>query len=322
MLLSCGDALIDFIPTKTKDDQNAYQPLVGGSCLNVAITMARLGVPTGFLGALSNDFLGDMIAEHATASGVHLQYASRLPFPTTTAFVKLAAREPQYVFYDIGTASRNWTHRSGSTMFSDVNAVHFGSTTLVHDDMAARTLSVLKEAKGRSTISFDPNCRPGLVRDQKRYLLTIEEFARNSDIVKMSGTDFEFLYGHRDYEKKASQFFSSGVSLLFITRGGQSTIAYHRSGTFAEVDVRQIRERDTVGAGDTFQGALLAALNENGRLGPAGSLELSEWDLEKLARFASDCAGMTCERVGADPPYKHELPPSWWSDAKMLSRSS
>ena len=317
MLLSCGDALIDFIPQKTQDNDDAFRPLIGGSCLNVAVTMARLGAPAGFLGALSDDFLGDMIADHASASGVSLDRTSRLPLPATTAFVKLATGEPQYVFYDSGTAARNWQYVSGAIIFSEVEAIHFGSTTLVHDDLAARTFSVLQEAKGLSTISFDPNCRPGLVQDRKRYLITIENFARSSDIVKMSGTDFEFLYGHRDYEQKASQLFSSGVTIFFVTRGGKSTIAYHRSGAFAEVKVRKIQERDTIGAGDTFQGALLVALNENGRLGPAGSLDLSEWDLEKLTRFASDCAGLTCERVGADPPRKHELPQSWWSAVNL-----
>ena len=43
MMLSCGDALVDFLPVKAVDGRDAVVPAVGGSCLNVAVGMARLG---------------------------------------------------------------------------------------------------------------------------------------------------------------------------------------------------------------------------------------------------------------------------------------
>ena len=55
MLLSCGDALIDFVPEKAADGRDAFVPVVGGSCLNIAVAMARLGPPTGFVGGVSTD---------------------------------------------------------------------------------------------------------------------------------------------------------------------------------------------------------------------------------------------------------------------------
>ena len=88
MLLSCGDALIDFLPVKSSDGRDALLPAVGGSCLNVAIGMARLGAPTSFVGGISTDLFGRMIADHAQASQVELQYATRSPRPTTLAFVR------------------------------------------------------------------------------------------------------------------------------------------------------------------------------------------------------------------------------------------
>jgi fructokinase len=50
MLLSCGDALIDFLPTKSADGRDALAPVVGGSCLNVAIGVARHRAPAGIVG--------------------------------------------------------------------------------------------------------------------------------------------------------------------------------------------------------------------------------------------------------------------------------
>src|SRR5882757_1345177 len=109
MLLSCGDALVDFLPVRSADGRDAVVPVVGGSCLNIAVGMARLGAPAGFVGGISTDLFGRMIAEHATASQVELRYADRGEYQTTLAFVRTVDGEPHYAFYDEGTATRNWS---------------------------------------------------------------------------------------------------------------------------------------------------------------------------------------------------------------------
>src|SRR6478752_3641962 len=154
MLISCGDALIDFVPTKNADGREAVMPAVGGSCLNVAIGIARLGAPTGFVGGISNDLFGRMIADHAAASNVELGLATRSDRQTTLAFVRIVAGESHYAFYDAETATRNWTFRRGSIPFNTVDAVHVGSTTLVNDQGAAETKALIADARGTSMISF------------------------------------------------------------------------------------------------------------------------------------------------------------------------
>ena len=116
MLLSCGDALIDFLPVNSADGRDALVPVVGGSCLNIAVGIARLGAPAGFVGGISTDLFGRMIAEHARASQVDLRYAARSSRQTTLAFVRVVDGEPQYAFYDEETAARpsapgNWPAR-------------------------------------------------------------------------------------------------------------------------------------------------------------------------------------------------------------------
>src|ERR1700716_4586030 len=106
-LLSCGDALIDFLPMKSTDGRDAIIPVVGGSCLNIAVGVARLGAPAGFVGGISTDIFGRMIADHASASAVELRYATRSAHQTTLAFVRTVAGEPHYAFYDDGTAAPN-----------------------------------------------------------------------------------------------------------------------------------------------------------------------------------------------------------------------
>jgi fructokinase len=307
MLLSCGDALIDFLPVISQDGRDALVPVVGGSCLNIAIGMARLEAPAGFLGGISSDPFGCQIASHAQASGVDLRYAARSPHQTTLAFVRTVAGEPQYAFYDEATAARNWTYRSGSLPFSDIDAIHVGSTTLVDARSAAQTLAMVDEARGSATISFDPNCRPALVDDKAEYVRRMNEFAARSDIVRMSDVDFEFLYGGGDHARRVEALFAAGAGLVVMTKGALGVQAWHTTAGLVEVGAPSVVVVDTVGAGDSFQAALLVALRVLGRINAASLPQLSADELRRALTFAVTCAALTCTRPGADPPRRAEI---------------
>jgi fructokinase len=302
MLLSCGDALVDFLPVKSVDGRDAAVPVAGGSCLNVAVGMARLGAPAGFAGGISTDLFGRMIAEHALASQVDLRYAVRSEHQTTLAFVRTVAGEPQYGFYDEATASRNWIYRRGSIAFDDIEAIHLGSTTLVNDEGAAQARAMIDDADASVTISFDPNCRPALVRHKARYVDQMDAFAAAADIVRMSDVDFEFLYGGSDYAGRAKSFIEAGASLVVITRGIDGAQAWHGKAGMVEVRAPAIDVVDTIGAGDSFQAALLFALRALGRISAQALIEINPDELGRVLSFASICAAFTCGRAGADPP--------------------
>src|SRR4030095_5001018 len=137
MLLSCGDALIDFLPVKSVDGRDGSVPVAGGSCLNIAVGMARLGAPAGFVGGISADLFGRIVAAHALNSQVDPRYATRSAHPTTLAFVRYVGGEPQYAFYDEATASRRWTYRAGTIPFDEIEAINVGSTRLGHAEGGA-----------------------------------------------------------------------------------------------------------------------------------------------------------------------------------------
>jgi fructokinase len=311
MLIACGDALIDFVPTRNPDGREAVMPAVGGSCLNVAIGMARLGAPTGFVGGLSTDMFGQMIADHAAASRVELGHAKRSDHQTTLAFVRIVAGESHYAFYDAETASRNWTYQRGSIPFENVEAVHVGSTTLVNDKGAAETLALIADAKAHATIAFDPNCRPNLVKDKPAYLARMAEFAASADIVRMSDVDFDYLHGQAPWRERANDLLGQGASLVVITRGNEGAVAWHGTAGQIEVQAPVVKVADTIGAGDSFQAALLFALHKQGRLARARLKDISADELRRALSFAANCAGLTCTRPGADPPWAHEITWSW-----------
>ncbi|MBR0841259.1 carbohydrate kinase [Bradyrhizobium liaoningense] len=311
MLIACGDALIDFVPTRNADGREAVMPAVGGSCLNVAIGMARLGAPTGFVGGISTDLFGRMIADHAAASHVELGLATRSDHQTTLAFVRIVAGESHYAFYDAETATRNWTYRRGSIPFETVEALHVGSTTLVNDQGAAETTALIADARTSSTISFDPNCRPNLVKDKPAYLARMAGFAASADLIKMSDVDFAFLYGEEPYQQRASALLEQGASLVVITRGNNGATAWHAGAGQIEVAAPEVEVADTIGAGDSFQAALLFALHKQGRIARQQLKDVSADELRRALSFAANCAGLTCTRPGADPPWIGEITWRW-----------
>jgi fructokinase len=307
MLLSCGDALVDFLPVKAVDGREATVAVAGGSCLNIAVGMARLGAPAGFVGGISTDLFGRIIADHASASQVDLRYAVRSDHQTTLAFVRTVAGEPQYAFYDEATASTNWTYRPGSIPFGEIEAIHVGSTTLANDQGAANALAMVKDAGGSVTISFDPNCRPNLVRHKARYVEQMDAFAAAADIVRMSDVDFEFLYGGSDYAGKAKSLVAAGASLVVVTRGIKGAQAWHGEAGLVEVEAPVTKVVDTVGAGDSFQAALLFALRAIGRIERRALARMNSGELARAVSFAAACAAFTCGRAGADPPRQSDV---------------
>jgi fructokinase len=311
MLLSCGDALVDFLPVKSADGRDAAVPVVGGSCLNIAVGMARLGAPTGFVGGISTDLFGRMIADHASASEVDLRYVTRSGNQTTLAFVRHVGGDPQYAFYDEATASRNWTYQRGSIPFDEIEAIHVGSTTLANDKGVTQALAMIEDEGGSTTISFDPNCRPNLVRHKARYVDQMNAFAAAADIVRMSDVDFEFLYGGNDYGERAKSLIAAGTSLVVVTRGINGAQAWHKAAGLVKVEAPTISVMDTIGAGDSFQAALLFALRAIGRIKRGALAEMNAGELDRALSFASACAAVTCSRAGADPPRQSDVGPAF-----------
>jgi fructokinase len=312
MILSCGDALIDFLPSTTSDGREALTPMVGGSCLNIAIGIARLDIPAGFVGGISTDMFGDMIVDHALNSAVDLSYATRTDHPATLAFARVTGTETQYAFYDADTASRNWAYQRNTVLLDHVECIHVGSTTLVHEKGAEETLALIADAQQNATISLDPNCRPNLIMDKDAYRARMASFCRCADIVKLSDVDFSFLFGDEPYATRAEILLSEGASLVVVTRGHLGAYAWHRSAGMVQTAAPVVRVVDTIGAGDSFQAALLAALHRSGSSKRSRLLHISAAELKHVVWFACNCAAFTCTRAGADPPRTRELPAGCW----------
>jgi len=301
MIISCGEALIDFVPQNGKE--LLYAPCPGGSPFNLAIAAARLGASAGFLGKISRDFFGDMLFSRLENEGVDTSYTRRSDRLSTLAFVKIEdGREPRYAFYTENTADRNLVSVDIPDTFPEsVECLEFGSISLLLEPQAETLKNLIRRESGKRAISFDPNVRPLLIGDKEAYISSVEEMAGLSTIVKVSTADFEWLYPERPAEESARAWLALGAGLLALTRGGDGAVLMGPSFR-VEAPVYPVKVKDTIGAGDTFHAALLVRIQEMGRLSARTGSELSRDEALDAVHFAVKASSLNCARQGADPP--------------------
>ena len=309
MIICCGEALIDFIPTH---DKKAYQPCPGGSILNIAIGLGRMGVPVGFLSRLSTDLFGDWLEKHLAENHVNLRYCPRVDGQTILAFVSIdekSTHEPQYAFYAEGAVDREMQLADLPDQFTrEVTALHFGSISLVLEPGASTLEALMQREKRHRVITLDPNVRPIVIADWDAYRKRFERWLTCVDILRMSHADLSLLYPQNTLENLLPHWFNLGVSLVILTNGAEGAVGYLPDGTIVSVPAQIVQIRDTVGAGDTFFAGILTYLYENGYLASRSLISRIPSDaLQACLTFAIKAAAINCTRDGADPPYRHEM---------------
>ncbi|MGH8377079.1 MAG: PfkB family carbohydrate kinase, partial [Pseudomonas sp.] len=70
---------------------------------------------------------------------------------------------------------------------------------------------------------------------------------------------------------------------------------------------RPVKIADTVGAGDTFQAALITWLTEQQLDSVEGVKQLGREQIDRMMKFAVQAAALTCSKTGPDLPYRQQL---------------
>ncbi len=306
-ILVAGEALIDLVE-RPCGDRTAFIPAPGGSPMNVAIGLARLGVPSGFLGRLSCDPFGELLRTHLEANGVAMDYVLRGDGPSTLAFVvERDGREPEYAFYAESAADRQLGPADlPSELPETLRAIHVGSYSLAVEPIGSALASLFEREAGRRIVSLDPNVRPALVGDRDAYREKLERWIERSDVVKLSRSDADWVWPGSDAEDLAATWLERGPRLIVLTDGSNPVVGRTPTAR-VEIDALSVLVVDTVGAGDAFTAGLLCWLREAGDLAPERLDRLSEARLADALTFAARVAAITCTRRGADPPTRSEL---------------
>ena len=138
MITVGGENLIDFVQTGLVGGLPIFTAIPGGSCYNVAITIARQNQPITYATPISNDSLGTILADRLIADGVILS-APRSDAPTSLAVVSLSDGQPTYQFYRTETAERKISvQHLNSAIRKSTTIFHIGSLSLIEGEDAKR----------------------------------------------------------------------------------------------------------------------------------------------------------------------------------------
>lgn len=300
-----GESLVDIIddPRRSTAGRRACP---GGSPLNVAVGTARLGLSTSLVTHYDDDAYGLSIDQHLQSNGVTPVLGGAASTSTATATLGQdgAATYSFDISWDINGAALS----ALAAVKASVH-VHTGSIATLLPPGNHATLALVEAARDRATVSYDPNCRPGISPDVAASRRQVEDFVTASDIVKASDEDLLWLYPDKTPDESLRAWLELGPALVALTRGANGPVLLNRQGR-VELPGETIDVADTVGAGDSFMAALISGLSQLDLLGAAARPRLAALiptDLRVLAAYTNRAAAITCSRPGANPPRTVEL---------------
>ncbi|WP_082919103.1 carbohydrate kinase [Cellulosimicrobium sp. I38E] len=299
-VLVVGEALIDVV--HRADGSVDEHP--GGSLANVALTLGRLGRDARLATWLGPDERGDAIRAWLHDSAVTLAPGSTDAERTSVATAHLDAHGAATYQFDL-----EWRVPAGTAPDAGTLAVHTGSIAAVLEPGASDVRTLVAAARDTATITYDPNARPALMGDPADARTRIEALVALADVVKVSDEDLAWLAPGTDPVAVAHQWLALGPALVVITYGGEGALALTATGE-QRITAPRVDVVDTVGAGDSFMGALLDGLWDAGLLGADHRDALHAIDPATLTALLERCAAVaavTVSRAGANPPRRAEL---------------
>jgi fructokinase len=287
LFVAAGEALTDMIATDADCRHWTSQP--GGSTWNVARAMARLGVASGFAGAISTDVFGDQLWQASAAAGLDLRLLQRQAKAPLLAIVH-RTDPPSYFFvgedsadlhFDAAALPEGWR---GACRWA-----HFGGISLAREPLASKLVALAASLKEHGIrISYDPNHRA--LMDQ-RYDATLRAMTALADVVKVSDEDLAGLFRSSEPEASFATLRSWNRSACYLYTRGAGGASLHIGDESWRQAAPAITPVDTVGAGDASIAALAwSMLQAPGRSPP-----------EHL-RFAVAAGAAACLAPGAVPP--------------------
>jgi fructokinase len=307
MFVVCGEALMDVFSLEQTSGGVLLDARVGGSPFNVAVGLARLQQPVAFLSTVSRGFLGERLVQALRDEGVDLSCTPRSDAPTTLGLVGTDAHGvPSYAFYGVGCADRELSLSALDALPAQTQAIQLGSYAMVVEPVASSLRTLVQREHERRLIAYDPNIRLNVEPSLARWRETLQWMLPRTHLLKVSEEDLGLLYPGEAHEALAAAWMAQGVAVVVITRGSDGAAAWTAHARVS-LPGEKVKVVDTVGAGDSFQAALLTWLSEHDALRPSALHALSETELLAALRFASRAAAITCSRRGADLPRRAEL---------------
>lgn len=301
-LYSIGELLIDFqsVGVASLKDTQQFVKKAGGAPANVCVQAVKLGRQAAYLTKVGSDGFGEFLIETLKNENVDTRYISKTSeYDTSLAFVSFQeGGEREFSFFRKAAADLHFTSEDFKDVdFNEGDVLEYGSVALATDEARATHRYVIGKAqKKNALICFDPNLRFNLWEDKDELRKVAADFAAYADVIKVGEDELEFITQLQG-EKAVKKMFTGNLKVLLVTNGGKGAKLYTPDGKKAEHGGYKVKTVDTTGAGDSFFGAFIAGLMENGAT-PENILNQG-LNFKNILDFACKCGAYTTMSFGA-----------------------
>jgi len=263
-VLCVGEPIVALTPTAggTLRDADDLVISVGGAEVNVAVQLARLGIPTRFAGRVGDDAFGHRIVDALAVAGVDTEFLEVDPERPTGLYLKDRAGPVRC--YRRGSAAA--AHRSiPAAALIGVGHIHLSGITPALSADCAHLVQTLLAPDRHVTVSFDVNFRPGLW-DAAMAGPVLARLASLADLVFVGLDEAAPLWGVATPDE-LRELLAEATEL--VVKNGPETATAFRHDQRIEIAPPPVTVVDPVGAGDAFAAGYLAERRRGGGLAEA-----------------------------------------------------
>lgn len=287
LVVGMGEALWDMLPEGRK---------LGGAPANFAYHVSQFGLDSRVVSAVGDDELGNEILANFAEKQLDCQI-EKVAYPTGT--VQVTLDEKGVPCYEIkeGVAWDNIPYTPAlENLAKQTHAVCFGSLAqrnAVSRETINRFIDQMPEDENVLKI-FDINLRQHFYSKE-----LIEASLKKSNVLKINDEELVvvgemFGFADIDFQDKCWILLAKyNLKMLILTCGTEGSYVF-TSGEVSFLETPQVQVADTVGAGDSFTGAFVAAI-------------LSGKTVKDAHRLAVDVSAFVCTQNGAMPELAEEL---------------
>lgn len=240
------------------EDGKTFSKGIAGAEVNVGTGLARLGFEVDFLTKLGKDPFGQYIYKYLQDERIGTEYITFDEELNTGIMLKNKTKEgdPITAYYRKGSAFTNFSIEDVMDIdFSEVRLLHVtGIPPAVNRVTRGAVYHLMAKAREAGTfITFDPNLRPELWKNEETMIKVLNNMARYANVVLPGISEGEKLTGSRDKETIAQFYLDMGVEYVVIKTGSDGAFIRKQGQEMKNVPGFAVKEVvDTVGAGDGF----------------------------------------------------------------------
>ena len=294
-IIGLGEVVVDWvsrIPYFPKPDEKidalSENYFSGGVTANYLVAVSRLGVKTGFIGAVGDDYYGEFLIEGFEKENVDTSFTlKKSGFKTPVNFIficngeKTIIQSPHMQFTKLSISDLPESYITESKLLH---------TTMIHPKITELAIEIAKEHNVGISIDLESQIAQRGWKNLKNILL-------NADVLIPNKEGAKKITNCETPEESANELIGRGIPIVIITLGADGALitTQKTQKIIPTFDIKEVV--DTTGAGDTFNGAFSVAY------------WIRKWDLEKSIKFANAAASLKIQKLGARTgmPFEKDL---------------